>query len=202
MVMRRSVLPALSLTLVLSACGFSDTTDGDADGTSASAPSTSSTAPGAGTEPDVNERGNVAVQFGEEAAIRASSDPEAPPMLTLTIEEVLVDPPCDDESEVEAENGHYLAFRMRAVASADFDPRVATPIADYDFSVLGADGATFDPVTPAGRACFGPPRQIQNARIGPGNEYAGWMVLDVPVTSGSLVYAPGGDGPDQWEWQF
>jgi len=202
MVMRRSVLPALSLALLLSACGFSDAADGDADGTGTAAPSTSSSEPAAGTEAELNERGNIAVEFGEEAAIRTSSDPEAPPLLTLTIEEPLVDPPCDDESEVLPENGHYLAFRMRAVASADFDPRVTTPIADYDFSVLGSDGATFDPVSPAGRACFGPPRLIQNIRIGPGFEYEGWMVLDVPVTSGALVYAPGGEGPDQWEWQF
>jgi hypothetical protein len=200
MVMRRSVLPALSLALVLSACGFSDSDDGDAAGRSTPAPSTSEAAPG--TEAELNERGNIPVEFGEEVAIRASSDPEAPPMLTLTIEELLVDPPCDDESEVPPENGHYLAFRMRAVASPDFDPRVATTIADYDFSVLGADGASFDPVTPAGRVCFGPPRLIQNMRVGPGFEYDGWMVLDVPVESGALVYAPGGEGPDQWEWQF
>ncbi len=68
-----------------------------------------------------------------------------------------------------------------ATASEQFDPKVTTPIADYDFSVIGADGATFDPVTPAGRACYGPPRLIQNMRIGPGYEYEGWMVLDVPV---------------------
>ena len=199
--MRRSVLPALLLALTLSACGFSDA-DGDADGSAAPSTSSPATEPAPGTEVTLNERGNVAMAFGEAAAIRPSSDPEAPPMLTLTIEELLVDPPCDDESEVEPENGHYLAFRMRAVASADFDPRVATPIADYDFSVLGADGATFDPVTPAGRACFGPPRLIQNMRIGPSYVYEGWMVLDVPVTAGSLLYAPGGDGPEQWEWPF
>ena len=107
----------------------------------------------------------------------------------------------DDESEVEPENGHYIALRMVATASEEFDPRVTTPIADYDFRVLGDDGAEFDPATPAGWACYGAPRLIQNMRIGPGYEYDGWMVLDVPVTSGSLVYAPG-DEPYGWEWQF
>ena len=29
---------------------------------------------------------------------------------------------------------------MVATASEEFDPKVTTPIADYDFSVLGADG--------------------------------------------------------------
>jgi hypothetical protein len=201
MVMRRSVLPALLLALTLSACGFSDA-DGDGDGSAA--PSTSSpateTAPAA--EVTLNERGNIPVEFGEEITIRPAPAAEEPPMLTLSIEEVVVDPVCDDDSEVEPSNGHYVAFRMVATASEAFDPKVTTAIADYDFSVIGADGATFDPATVEGRACFGQPRLIQNARIGPGYRYEGWMVLDVPVTSGSLVYAPGGDGPDQWEWQF
>ncbi len=199
--MRRSVLPALLLALTLSACGFSDV-DGDADGSAA--PSTSSPATGTApaTEVALNERGNVPVAFGEEITIRPAPAADEPPMLTLRIEEVVVDPVCDDESEVEPTNGHYIALRMVATASEQFDPKVTTPIADYDFSVLGSDGATFDPVTEEGRACFGPPRLIQNMRIGPGYEYDGWMVLDVPVTSGALVYAPGGDGPNQWEWRF
>lgn len=200
--MRRSVLPALVLALTLSACGFSDA---DGDGEGSAAPSTSSTAPeesAPATEVALNERGNIPVEFGEEITVRPAPGPDDPPLLTLTIEEVIVDPVCDDDSEVEPDNGHYVAFRMVATASEEFDPKVTTPIADYDFSVLGPDDETFDPVTPAGRACYGPPRLIQNMRIGPGYDYEGWMVLDVPVTSGALVYAPGGDGPNQWEWQF
>lgn len=199
--MRRSVLPALLLALTLTACGFGDA-DGETDG---SAPTSSSSA--AETDPGeeapvLNERGNIPVAFGEEVTVRPSADPDQPPMLTLSVEDVIVDPVCDDDSDVEPENGHYIAFLLKATASDQFDPRVTTAIANYDFSVIGADGATFDPVTPAGRACYGPPRLIQNMRIGPSNEYEGWMVLDVPVTSGALVYSPGGDGPDQWEWDF
>lgn len=199
--MRRSVLPALLLAVTLTACGFGDADGGDTDG---SGPASTSPSTEAAPEPEVplNERGNIPVAFGEEVTIRPSPDPEQPPLLTLSVEEVIVDPVCDDDSEVEPDNGHYIAFRLKATASDQFDPRVTTPIANYDFSVIGADGATFDPVTPAGRACYGPPRLIQNMRIGPGNEYVGWMVLDVPVTSGALVYAPGGDGPEQWEWDF
>lgn len=199
--MRRSVLPALLLALTLSACGFSDA-DGDADGSAAPSTSSPATETAPATEVTLNERGNIPVAFGEQITVRPAAAAGEPPVLTLNVEEVVVDPPCDDDSEVEPTNGHYVAFRMVATASDEFDPKVTTPIADYDFSVLGADGATFDPVTPEGRACFAPPRLIQNMRIGPGYEYEGWMVLDVPVATGSLVYAPGGDGPNQWEWQF
>jgi hypothetical protein len=200
MVMRRTVLPALVLALSLTACGFSDDGDGAEPTAASSSPAAEPDAP----EPEVelNERGNIPVEFGEEVTIRPAAGADEPPMLALSVEEVVVDPPCDDDSEVEPDNGHYVAFRLEATASDAFDPRVTTVIANYDFSVIGADGTVFDPVTPAGRACFGPPRLIQNMRIGPSNEYVGWMVLDVPVTSGALVYAPGGDGPDQWEWDF
>jgi hypothetical protein len=203
MVMRRSVLPALALALTLTACGFGDATDGDATGAEPTGPSTSSPPAGSGTEePDaeLNERGNIPLELGEQAVIRPSVDPDEPPLLTLSVREVVVDPVCDDDSEEPPENGHYVALRLRAEASPEFDPRVITPIADYDFTVLTPDGSA-DPVTPAGRACFGPPRLIQNMRIGSGQEYEGWMVLDVPVTTGSLVYEPGQEA-NGWEWQF
>lgn len=204
MVMRRSVLPALALALTLTACGFSDASDGDdagADPTGSPASSSGAEPGGEASEAELNERGNVPTQIGEEAAIRPSSDPDEPPLLALSVREVVLDPVCDDESTVQPQNGHYLALRLRAETTAEFDPRVITPIAEYDFSVIGPDGSSYDPVTPEGRGCFGAPRQIQNMRIGPDQEYEGWMVLDVPVTSGSLVYAPG-DGPTGWEWQF
>ncbi len=202
MVMRRTVLPAVLVALSLSACGFSDA-DGDSGGSgptgSTGGPATAS-APA--TDVTLNARGNIPTQLGEAIPVRAATAPDQAPLLTLSVEEVDVDPVCDDDSEVPPDNGHYVALRLVATASGQFDPRVTTTIADYDFSVIGADGATYDPVTPAGRDCFGPPRLVQNMRIGAGNEYEGWMVLDVPVTSGALVYAPGDDGPNRWEWEF
>lgn len=201
--MRRSVLPALALTVVLAGCGFSEASDGDADGSGTTVPSASETAgadTGAGTVA-LNERGNVPTQLGEEVVVRSSLGPDGPPMLTLTLQEVAVDPVCDDDSEVPPENGHYVALLLRAEASPEFDPRVVTVVADYDFSVLGADGGTYPTVTESGRACFGAPRLIQNMRVGAGEEYVGWMVLDVAVDGGTLVYAPG-DAPHGWEWEF
>jgi hypothetical protein len=200
MVMRRSVLPALLLTLGLSACGFSDA-DGDAEGadptaSSSSSPATESTP----TEVARNERGNIPAEFGEEVAIRPSSDADEPPAVTLSIEEIVVDVVCDDDNEEPPENGHYIAFRLRATATADYDPRLTTPISDYDFTVIGDDGETFDPVSEAGQVCLAQPRLIQNMRVAPGFDYEGWMVLDVPVTTGALVYAP--EGANGWEWAF
>ncbi|MDT0276833.1 hypothetical protein [Blastococcus goldschmidtiae] len=202
--MRRSVLPAFALALTLTACGFSGAADGDAAGPEPAGPSASDAPAEPGTEEreaELNERGNVLMGIGEEAPIRPSLDPDEPPVLTLSVEEVIVDPVCEEDFEEPPENGHYVAFRLSAESTPTFDPRVITTIADYDFRVIGPDGSTYDPVTPEARGCFGPPLQIRNMRIGADHEYRGWMVVDVPVTSGSLVYAPG-DGPNGWEWQF
>lgn len=199
--MRRSVLPALLLTLALPACGFSDA-DGDADGSGPTASSSSSPATGSAgaTEVARNERGNIPARIGEEVAIRPSSNADDPPTVTLTVEEIVVDVVCDDEYEEPPENGHYLAVRMRASATDRYDPRVSTPISDYDFSVVGDDGETFDPVSEAAQGCIAQPRLIQNMRIAPGYDFEGWIVLDVPATSGVLVYEP--EGPNGWEWEF
>ena len=196
--MRRSVLPAVLLTLALTACGFSD---GDADGSGPTASSSSPATEDAGArEVARNERGNIPARIGEDVTIRPSPVADEPPAVTLSIEEIVVDVVCDDDYEEPPENGHYIAVRMRAMATAQYDPRVPSPISDYDFSVIGDDGDTFDPVSEAGQACIAQPRLIQNMRIAPGYDYEGWMVLDVPVTSGALVYAP--EGSDGWEWEF
>jgi hypothetical protein len=201
MVMRRSVLPALLLTLALSACGFSDA-DGDAEGSDPTASSSSSPATGStgATEVARNERGNIPARIGEEVAIRPSSDADEPPAVTLSIEEIVVDVVCDDDYEEPPENGHYIALRIQASATEGYDPRVTTPVSDYDFSVIGDDGETYDPVTESAQACIAAPRLIQNMRLAPGVDYEGWIVLDAPVTTGALVYEP--EGATGWEWAF
>ncbi|WP_147252115.1 DUF4352 domain-containing protein [Blastococcus sp. TF02-09] len=198
--MRRSVLPALLLTVALSACGFSDE-DGAAEG---SAPTASSSTPAdesaGATEAARNERGNIPVQVGEEIALRPSADPDEPPAVTLSVEEIVVDVVCDDDNEEPPENGHYLAVRLIATATDRYDPRLVTPISDYDFAVIGEDGETYNPVSEAAQVCLEQERLIQNMRIAPGVDYDGWLVFDVPVTTGALVYAP--EGPTGWEWAF
>jgi hypothetical protein len=201
MVMRRSVLPALLLTLGLSACGFSDA-DAGSDGPGPTASSSSSPATGSADATEVarNERGNIPARIGEEVAIRPSSDAGEPPSVTLSIEEIVVDVVCDDDYEEPPENGHYIALRLRATATAAYDPRVTTPVSDYDFTVIGDDGETYDPVSESAQDCIAQERLIQNMRIAPGFEYEGWIVLDAPVTTGALVYEP--EGVTGWEWEF
>lgn len=204
--MRRSVLPALSLALALSGCGFSDSSDEDANGTGATPPSTSSPATGSGTAAEValNERGNVPLEIGEEAGIRPSATQDGPPALSLALDEVVVDSPCADaeDSDFTPANGHFVALRLRVTTTTEYDARVLTSFNDYDFQVVGPDGrdvgSTF---SDDARGCFDPTRMLHHMRIGPGQEYVGWMVLDLPVTSGAVVYAPAG-ASNGWEWQF
>lgn len=202
MVMRRSVLPALALALALTGCGFSDASGGNADpGATPSAASSTAAPSSADAEPARNERGNIPMQVGDAVPVVRSAAPGAPPLLTLTVDKIVVDAPCQEDFQDPPENGHFVALLMRATAAADFDPKTPASFTDTDFHVIGPDGNTVPSVSDTAGDCIEFERLIHNMRIGPDQEYVGWMVLDTPVTSGALVYAPGG-ATTGWEWQF
>ena len=71
-----------------------------------------------------------------------------------------------------------------------------------DFSYVGADGITNPNVsTLPAYACLPDGEQSTADPLGPGQTFVGTIVLDVPVTTGTLIYRPiytdGG-----WEWNF
>jgi hypothetical protein len=199
--MRRSVLPALALVLVLSGCGFRDRADPDAAEAGRVPATASSSAAGSTTEAARNDRGNIPMQLGEPLAVVSSAAPGAPPPVTLSIDEIDVDPPCQEDFEEPPENGHFVGLLLRATALPAYDPKAFVSFTDYDFRVIGPDGNVTPSVSDIAGDCMDAKFLIHNMRIGPGQEYIGWIVLDVPVTTGLLVYAPHGASTG-WEWRF
>ena len=202
----RRVLPALALALVLPACGGGDP-EIAAGGTVVTLPP-ASTSPAAPSEPAAppaeparNERGSVPLQVGEAVAVPASDAPGAPTGLTFALEEFDLNPPCDSGEEQAPVTRNFLAWRMRVVTTADYDPRALTIFQERDFMVLGPDGAVVEYVEGNAPICLDEPTSLANARFAPGQEYSGWLVLDVPVSDGTLVYAPYGRSTG-WEWAF
>lgn len=73
------------------------------------------------------------------------------------------------------------------------------PLAADAFEIVGPDGSvTAHPLTDASWACFDSD-VLAAPFVGPGETSSGLVVLDSPVGSGTLVYAPAGPG---WEWTF
>lgn len=208
--MRRSVLPALALAvavnLAATGCGAGDS-DSDAAVPTPSPPPSSSAVAATGEaaplltdlEGQRNERGNVPRQLGEPAGVRASGVPGAPPVLAFTVEEIVVDPVCENEDK--PVNGRFVALDMEIVTTPDLDPRVPTSFTEEQFRFIGPDGAPFEPEDSNAAKCLDPKVYVPNMRFPPGVEYRGWLVLDVPAGSGSVVYTPDG-ATGGWEWQF
>lgn len=191
---------ALAVALAVSGCGGGDDEDAAAPIPTppADAPATSE-APPETPELPRNERGNVVRQLGEEIVLVPAADPAAPPPVTFTVQEIAVDPACDTEDP--PVSGHYVVLRMSVSASPDYDPRVVAGLSEDDFTVLGPDGAAVEIDDSNKFACKKPEETVSNMRFPPGAIYTGWIVLDVPVSSGTLVYEVGGSAAGS-EWQF
>jgi len=154
------------------------------------------------SSPELNDRGNMPKYIGEEAHVLASTAADAAWVLTFNIDEIRVDPACDSGFPEPPANGHYIAISVRVATTPDYDPDTQyLGFTENDFRVIQPDGITVSDVTGKARSCLDPSHSIASAQIGPGQQYAGTVVIDAPVSTGALVYAPGG-APAGWEWDF
>ncbi|TKJ35171.1 hypothetical protein [Blastococcus sp. CCUG 61487] len=204
--MRRSLLPALAaIAVTVAACGSGEDADAaaptptpPAEGTPAA--STGEAAPLlSDLEAQRNERGNVPRQLGELAGVRPGGAPGAAPQAAIRVEQIVVDPEC--ESEEVPVNGRFVALEMSVLTTPDLDPRVPMSFTEERFSVLAPDGTSITTEDSNASDCLDPEVFVPNMRFPAGVEYRGWLVLDVPVGSGTVVYSPPG-ATGGWEWQF
>jgi len=201
--MRRTTLIAPAL-LLLAACGGGATQD---DSASLDLPAVQSSEATETTEPSpaqpaTNDRGNLVKALGEDASI---TDENGDAVVTFAVDTITVDPACTSDYSEPAENGHFIAAAMRvSTASGVNDTLGYFDINPNSFSYIGPDGVTqTNLATFAAYACISDSEQFPSGGFGPGQQYVGTVVLDVPDTSGSLIFAPSGLGlPGGWEWTF
>jgi hypothetical protein len=203
---RRGALPAVALALALSACSGADAADEGGTVVTVS-PSAGSPAPTTPAAPALdagaalNERGNIVKQVGEPAGIGRSADPGSPTVLTFTVEDLVINPECTSGFEQAPLTGNYLGIYLRVETTPDYDPKQLRTFSEYDFALLGPDGTPIPQVLENAQVCFGADDEMSARRLGPGEQYEGWVVLDMPVRAGTLIYQPAGE-PNGWEWEF
>jgi hypothetical protein len=165
-------------------------------GSASSAPSTTSS-PSAPAEP--NERGNVVQVTGQQAGIQG---PDGRQQVIFSVDSVVVDQPCSGEQSAPT-NGHYLGVQVR-VTTGDLGFLGGTwSMSANDFAVVQPDGTMrFDLGTEGAQRCLDDSGRFPGTALEPGRKYTGTIVLDSPVTSGTLVFAPPGLQGNGWEWQF
>jgi len=144
------------------------------------------------------------VEVGEEVPIAAEGDTAT---ATMTIDAIEVDAPCDPAyGTVETpENGHFVRLDIRAATAPVTGPpsEVSKPtISDSTFSFIGPDGVTFNGSL-ATYAAFGclPDENKLPSELGPGQQFAGSILLDVPAPTGTLIFTDY-FGSSGWEWTF
>jgi hypothetical protein len=204
---RRRALPAAVLALTLTACSSGDASDTEAVPSSAALPASSgaaTTSPAAApldADAELNERGNIPKAIGEPAGLRSSVEPGSPLVLTFSVLDLEVNPPCNSGFEQAPATGNYLGITMRVETTPEYDPRSLRTFSEYDFRILGPDGVAVPDVIGNSETCLSADELINNRRFGPGAVYEGKLILDMPVRAGTLVYAPAGE-PNGWEWEF
>lgn len=204
--MKRTALVAATVAagLLLSGCASDKKAESSAELTlpSTTAPAPSSSA--APTTPAKNARGNIVKAMGEEGGFTSSVHP-GKDLLTFAVDSITVDPQCTADYTEPAENGHFVALAMRLATSPDMaeEPDLSYfTVNPNDFSFVGADGLTVSNLaTMAAYSCVDEGQMLTSNALAPGSQYAGSVVLDVPATSGAVIYHPMGN-PSGWEWSF
>jgi hypothetical protein len=211
--MRRGIMAAAAL-LALAGCGAAER--GVASPASESASSSSSerpalpastteaepSEPAEPTGPEENERGNLEAEFGDEGFLTDMATDE--PMITFSVDDIVVDLPCTAEFAEPAENGHLIGVKMRFSTAPELPAEEwYFTVSGYDFTFIGSDGVTTGNLeTIATYSCLNESEMLTSDALGPGQKYTGTVVLDVPEPSGTLIYTPSGLSDGGYEWQF
>jgi hypothetical protein len=181
--------------LLLAACAAKDSPPA-ADVTLPSVTTTESesSAPPTEGDPAVNERGNIEVAVGEELTL--------PDGGTVVIDKIEVMPlpcPTDDEySQSTPEHGHFVRLDVRVATAPAGGAEVPTQpsFSEYNFQYIQANGVTFSASmgTFAAFTCLPQEQMFPSGGLGPGQQFTGSLVLDVPDTTGVLIYFPDSAG--------
>jgi len=161
--------------------------------------------PGSGvTSVTVAASGNIGKKLGEPAGLTLAGSGRA--YFEFVVEGIEVVDRCPGRGlTVSPWNGHFVVIDLRARMSdavtevVEGGSELFMPLTADAFRLVGVDGrVTTETLTDASWACFGSDA-LAEPFVGPGEEASGVVVLDSPITSGTLVYAPSGRG---WEWEF
>jgi hypothetical protein len=154
---------------------------------------------------DTNDRGNVETALGEEIPL---SDGGA--VVIDAAEQVALPCPTDTEySESLPQNGTFVRLDIRATTapapSIPTDDTVSQPsIGPSNFEMIKSDGITFnsDMGTFPAYTCLSQNQMFPSGGLGPGQQFVGSIVLDVPDPAGVLVFFPAGGYPSDTGYEI
>lgn len=195
---------ALAAALGLTACGGTPSAAPTSPNVETLAPST----PSPSDSPGKSTRGNIVKSLSEPAGI---TDAEGDTLATFTVNSITADAPCTGPYPIAAENGHFVVLDV----TIETTPELASDDGSYStfdmsaamFKFVGGNGTTFNGNlgSAAAYSCLPDEEQVgvNGGGVGPGEKVAGKIALDIPETTGTLIfqsYLTSGVGG--WEWTF
>jgi hypothetical protein len=189
----------------LSACG------GSTAATAPTSPSVESIAPAAvetpkATEPKRSPRGNIIKTLNEGGSI---TNEEGKTLASFAVSSISVDAPCTGPypDPKGPENGHIVVLDVSIETTPELGAADSYPttfdLNPYSFKFVGANGTTFNGklATGATFGCLPDEQVLSSSGVGPAEKVTGKVVLDIPETTGVLVFKPGFMN-NGWEWNF
>lgn len=154
--------------------------------------------------PAPNARGNILAGFGEEGGI---TDEAGADVLTFAVDGITVDPACtSDYADYGTPVGpghHLVAVQMHVATTPLVSDDDFLSVSGYDFRFIGADGITVDSLDGISTyGCLEDSQTFTSDILGPGQQYAGTVLLDVPAAAGTLVFDPSWGQTGGWEYNF
>lgn len=162
----------------------------------------------AAPDPDLSPRGHIMKDLGEVGGLSHPDDltPSLEELvLSFSIDAIRVDAPCPGQFAEDPQNGHFVALDIRASTTENYPADVYYfQMNPASFSFVGTDGVFVQNIatTPTyGCMDYDDPNLFPSATFTPASSYRGTVILDIPETSGTLIWTPMG-GTSGWEWQI
>jgi hypothetical protein len=137
-----------------------------------------------------NARGNAVRAFGENLSVVDGVTGAV--VFAVTIQSVSPDLACTDPASTPAANGHLIAVQVRVTTGSNLSAVGGSPtVRAPDFRFLGPDGVTLTQAgTPSADSCLPDADSFPTGPLAAGQQFTGTVVLDVPATTGTIVFAP------------
>lgn len=139
--------------------------------------------------------------LGEPGSQRLSSDEN---VMSFVVKNIAVDSACTSPYAQAPQNGHFIAVAI----DVETTPELAKDINKFvwfgaqSWKLIADNGTTYNGSLDSGPAygCLNDSERLPS-NIGPAEKVSGTIILDVPVTSGTLILESTGGGGG-WEWTF
>ncbi len=148
-----------------------------------------------------SSRGNLVKEIGQLAGITGQG---GDPVVDFAVTDILVNFECTAEWAEAPANGHYVGLKFEVTTTPELTDEVMPEfwMSSHDFSVWDTDGKRVNDAVGNAYSCLSDADAVPDS-IGPDESVDGWIVLDVPHTSGAIGYSwVGLDGRGGWEWSY